>query len=634
MMLSFLNHFGFTLIVLIITVILLNFSLSIDSELSNDANKIRKKRQINKLSETSSSNLSTASECSYKTLDVTCLSDAFYRTFDGVCNNILNSWWGTTNIPFRRLMRANYADGFFSPRNVSKTGDSLPSPRVISNTCSNEIANTTERSINSFFTTFAQFIDHDLTSAANGRDDIGEQIHCDCEDTENPFCMNIPTPDMPDQLCMLFPRSSAFFEREEACQLDVREQVNQINSYLDASLIYGNDKNKADELRSFKNGQLKTTNQNLPPQTHTGKEGNSCRGAQVGRGCFLCGDTRSNENIGLTSIHAIFIRLHNNIALSLSKINLFWSDDIIYHEARRIVTAILQHITYKEFIPLMIGPSRSKFGAYQYDSTVDVTISNEFATAAYRFGHTLVNSFLRRLNNQYEFIEDISLSQLFFRPAEAYNQQKGGMDSFIYGLLFTPSSKFNPMFNNILRNHLFEADKLTHPVQTKRFDLAAVNINRGRDHGLPTYNSMRRYCGLRSASSFNDLRDTMDLPVIGKLASVYSHVDDIDLYVGGISERSVSGGIVGPTFACIIGDEFKNLRRGDRFFYETQNPNIRFTSDQLNEIRRVSLSSILCETVKDMDAIQIDALRMPNHSDNPFVSCSSLPSINLLFWRE
>ncbi|CAF1344594.1 unnamed protein product [Adineta steineri] len=264
----------------------------------------------------------------------------------------------------------------------------------------------------------------------------------------------------------------------------------------------------------------------------------------------------------------------------------------------------------------------------------DVTISNEFATAAYRFGHTLVNSFLRRLNNQYEFIEDISLSQLFFRPAEAYNQQKGGMDSFIYGLLFTPSSKFNPMFNNILRNHLFEAEKLTHPVQTKRFDLAAININRGRDHGLPTYNSMRRYCGLGSASSFNDLRDTMDLTVIGKLASVYSHVDDIDLYVGGISERSVSGGIVGPTFACIIGDEFKNLRRGDRFFYETQNPNIRFTSDQLNEIRRVSLSSILCETVKDMDAIQIDALRMPNHSDNPFVSCSSLPSINLLFWRE
>ncbi|CAF4448726.1 unnamed protein product, partial [Adineta steineri] len=105
-------------------------------------------------------------------------------------------------------------------------------------------------------------------------------------------------------------------------------------------LIYGNDRTKADELRSFKNGQLKTTNQNLPPQTHTGKEGNSCRGAQVGRGCFLCGDTRSNENIGLTSIHAIFIRLHNNIALSLSKINLFWSDDIIYHEAPRIVKSI------------------------------------------------------------------------------------------------------------------------------------------------------------------------------------------------------------------------------------------------------------------------------------------------------
>jgi hypothetical protein len=77
----------------------------------------------------------------------------------------------------------------------------------------------TEQSINSFFTSFAQFIGHDLSSAANGKDDIGKQINCECQEKiKNPFCMNIPTPDMSDQLCMLFPRSSASFQIDETCQ--------------------------------------------------------------------------------------------------------------------------------------------------------------------------------------------------------------------------------------------------------------------------------------------------------------------------------------------------------------------------------------------------------------------------------
>ena len=135
--------------------------------------------------------------------------------------------------------------------------------------------NSREHSISSFFTAFAQFVDHDLSSAANGKDDDGQVINCECQtETPNPFCLNIPTPDMPDQLCMVFARSSAPFQKENACQLCkyidlwkketnfcviivVREQVNQINSYLDASMIYGNNKNKADELRTLKNGLLR-----------------------------------------------------------------------------------------------------------------------------------------------------------------------------------------------------------------------------------------------------------------------------------------------------------------------------------------------------------------------------------------
>ena len=176
------------------------------------------------------------SVCPYKAIGVPCLPDARYRTFDGTCNNLLNPWWGSANIPFRRLLNANYADGTeksvstisklllslgqFLPRSLSVTGNPLPTPREVSNVCSNEVGINTERSINSFFTSFAQFIDHDVSNAATGLDDDSRSVRCQCqEQTPNPFCLNIPTPDMSDQLCMLFPRSSALFQKNAACQL-------------------------------------------------------------------------------------------------------------------------------------------------------------------------------------------------------------------------------------------------------------------------------------------------------------------------------------------------------------------------------------------------------------------------------
>ncbi len=107
------------------------------------------------------------------------------------------------------------------------------------------------------------------------------------------------------------------------------------------------------------------------------------------------------------------------------------------------------------------------------------------------------------MNNRHQIVEEIPLSRVIFRPIEAYNQQMGGLDTLIFGYLLTPSSKYDSMFNDVLRNHLFQAEKLDHQgrlykqkkinliiyfilVQTKRFDLSAININRGRDHGLPS----------------------------------------------------------------------------------------------------------------------------------------------------
>ena len=103
-------------------------------------------------------------------------------------------------------------------------------------------------------------------------------------------------------------------------------------------------------------------------------------------------------------------------------------------------------------------------------------------------------------------------------------------------------------------------------------DKIAAIIQTGRDHGLPTYNQVREYCGLPTISSFRELNNTVETETIRLLESVYSHHEDIDLVVGGLAERPLSGAVVGPTFGCLLGQQFQILKKGDRFWYENNIP--------------------------------------------------------------
>lgn len=68
--------------------------------------------------------------------------------------------------------------------------------------------------------------------------------------------------------------------------------------------------------------------------------------------------------------------------------------------------------------------------------------------------------------------------------------------------------------------------------------------------------------------------------MIGALKRAYRSVDDVDLFVGGLMEKPVEDALVGPTFVCIIGDQFARLRRGDRFFYDIQGQPHSFTQSK------------------------------------------------------
>jgi len=104
--------------------------------------------------------------------------------------------------------------------------------------------------------------------------------------------------------------------------------------------------------------------------------------------------------------------------------------------------------------------------------------------------------------------------------------------------------------------------------------------------------------------------------------------------IGGLAETPLHGGLVGPTFACIIGIQFRNLRKCDRFWYETGNPLVRFTESQLAELRRVTLSKVICEAGDAVSSIQRAAFDVPDPFLNPRISCDALPGLDLGLWKE
>lgn len=128
-------------------------------------------------------------------------------------------------------------------------------------------------------------------------------------------------------------------------------------------------------------------------------------------------------------------------------------------------------------------------------------------------------------------------------------------------------------------------------------DLAAINIQRGRDHGVPAYTQWREPCGLSPVRDWNDLEKVVGIDTGRRIQQGYRTVDDVDLFVAGIAERPVIGGLVGPTFACIIAQQFSNLRKGDRFWYENSKFESSFTPAQLQSIRQVSLAQLICRSL-------------------------------------
>jgi hypothetical protein len=268
------------------------------------------------------------------------------------------------------------------------------------------------------------------------------------------------------------------------------------------------------------------------------------------------------------------------------------SGDEIYEQARRIVGAQMQAITFNEFLPALLG--RKALKRYRgYDPKVDARIANVFATAAYRFGHSALSPRLWRLDATGREIDagHLPLRDAFFAPWRII--EEGGIEPLLRGLAHQVCQRVDPYVVDEVRNFLFG------PPGAGGFDLAALNLQRGRDHGLPTYNDTRRAIGLRPARSFADI--SSDPEIRARLSAIYPDPESLDLWIGGLAENPWRDAQVGELFFTILKEQFEVLRDGDRFWYE-----LTLSKAELREVQETRLSDIIRRNTEIDDEIPDD----------------------------
>ncbi|XP_043210080.1 uncharacterized protein LOC122375010 [Amphibalanus amphitrite] len=283
-------------------------------------------------------------------------------------------------------------------------------------------------------------------------------------------------------------------------------------------------------------------------------------------------------------LNQILLREHNRVADALRRNNPSWEDERVFQSARRVVMSEWQHIIYHEYLPHVLGAAAAA-GVTAHTETkaehpADPTVSVEFALAAFRFWQ--------------------------WPPSEEAIQAAPRVSS---------SAAFLAMVRG----------PIGAPPNVTGAELAAVEVLRGREMGLPAYDTVRQLCSGTSLTNWEELGSVFGRAELEALRSIYASPEDVDLWVGGMLERRAQSARVGPTFQCVIADQFRRHRDGDRLFYERS-----LSDGQLREVRKASLARLLCDNEEGRSRAAPLALEPLTEWNKPTLCTSStIPQLDL-----
>ena len=394
---------------------------------------------------------------------------------------------------------------------------------------------------------FGQFLDHDMAETPNHE----EEGDC-CSELQQDQCLPILVPENdtfygPRNVnCLTFARSVAFCEENGG----TRQQFNDLSHFVDASTVYGSEEELSKKLRSSVDGKLLVgTNQLLPKNQ---------------RGEPLAGDFRANEMPGLAAMHTLFVREHNRICDLIKNVTNDWNDENIFQNARRILIAEYQSIVYGEFLPALHGSQNLgglellKEGSF-YDDKTNPSITNEFATASYRFGHSMIQGIIElfAMDNSGK-VDEFVLHNEFLDTSRLGASKGKGLENIIMGLINQPSQTFDKDVTIQVTNFLFTDKGIDFGG-----DLVARNIQRGRDHGLPgfcCYYKLYQDQSFNCTEGWSERYEGFSIDDWTLLQSIYDNPSDIDLFTGGLTQKpNGDGPLTGHVFDRMIGKQSISL---------------------------------------------------------------------------
>ncbi|XP_050540458.1 peroxidase-like isoform X2 [Daktulosphaira vitifoliae] len=575
---------------------------------------------------------------------VKCDPNYKYRSMNGSCNNLENPTWGAVNTPHLRLLDAVYSTENLREFRKQKDGRPLPGSRELYLNLFRNKSNDEDDYFNIHFMQWSQFIAHDITQlppnnnaeptdccAVQGSDNI--PYHC-----QKTIKLPLNDPEFGNnKTCMPFKRAVT---ADDCPQLPYIFMV-QSTQYIDLSHIYGNSDSESMSLRTQNGGLLRSDIQSngleFCPQQK--RSTTNCGGRDGVDVCYEAGDPRVNQNLGIAAYTNLFLRYHNFLAKHLQILNPQWSDEILYQEARRILIALTSLITYRDFLPILLGQkycdsvglSLSNKNT-KYNRKISASTGLEFAAAAYRVPHNTIPTHLSFVDSNHKLLKSVKLTDWMNNPSPL--SEASSFNDLIRGMYYCSDRRPQPSYNHLISNFAFHFDTPA----TADQGLISVDVQRGRDTGLPTYVDVRRKCKLSSIKSFDDLYDIMKPNKIKILRKMYGTVEDIDLIVGMLLELPQSHARVGPTARCVLADGFYRYRYGDRFFFNVKGQSGSFKKEQLEALQDIDLGHILCVTtgLKEVPKDIFHAYSFQHESAlNNMVSCKILKNkLNLSSWKS
>ncbi|XP_012225863.2 dual oxidase 2-like isoform X2 [Linepithema humile] len=549
-----------------------------------------------------------------------------YPGYDGWNNNIGRPKLGAVDTPLLRRRPAAYEDGVYKP-----SGSNRPEPLEISEKLlSGKIGTKSKTGKNALLVFF------------------GQQVVEEILDAQRPACP-------PEYININIPENHRYRDKLEHTTMPVlrtrydhrtghspnnpRQQLNEITPFLDGGVIYGTSKAWSDLLRTNADGTLEPNGQlatayfgnypafndirlpmaNPPPPNHHDEYISQHRTENVTR-YFRLGNPRGNENPFLLTFGVVWFRWHNVLASAVKRHNPKWSSEKIYNEARKWVIATQQHIVVNEWLLSWLG-KKTDFPAYNgYNPNIDPQIEQFFQSAAFRFGHTLVPPGVYRRdygrNNCTLEYPVRTCNNYWMSQNSVYanlKAQKFEVEKLLMGMAIQLCEKEDHKIVEDLQRSLFG------PLEFSRRDLMALNIQRGRDHGVPDYNSARRAYNLHTVKNESHFINVDEESRKEFLRLYNNSFDDVDVWVGGILE---TGDGPGELFAKIISDQFQRIRDGDRFWYKNFDNKL-FNEMEAKRLEDLTFYDVLMSvTEMDWNDIPRDPFRVPAGENDIHPNCT------------